>query len=132
MLGRSLDYSTALESLNELEDDDDDEDDDDSLTDGNLDDELTWKEEADKTLRQVLVPGHTVEDVATELNTTKFAHNVTFNDIRTSVVAFIMGEIDLANYSASAKEVCICGEGRGKQRQFPLVVGFVTCLKCLF
>ncbi|TPX42539.1 hypothetical protein SeMB42_g05085 [Synchytrium endobioticum] len=106
-IGRSAEYAGAIQSLNDTDEEGDDEEDDDDDSQGNAgsDDEFSWKEEAGKTLRQVLVPGHTVEDVATELNTTKFAHNVTFNDIRASLVPFVIGQIDLSNHSASAKEV---------------------------
>ncbi|TPX32224.1 hypothetical protein SmJEL517_g04659 [Synchytrium microbalum] len=105
--GRTFDPN-SIEEMDDTESEDDESDDDGATMGtgfGSDDEDKEWKTEAEKTLQNVFVSGHTVDDIATELNTNKYAHNATFHDIRASVIPFLVGHVNLSNHSASAKEL---------------------------
>ncbi|KAI8927304.1 nucleotide-diphospho-sugar transferase [Entophlyctis helioformis] len=68
-------------------------------------DETDWVSEVHQTIERAFAENHTVDIAALELNTLKMAMNITFADLRDTVLPAILARIDTAKPAASTSAI---------------------------
>ncbi|KAJ3056056.1 hypothetical protein HK097_008293 [Rhizophlyctis rosea] len=79
--------------LPELDDDDESEDESDEEMEEGADD---WKREVQQTLARAISENHSIDIAALELNTLKMAMNITFQNLRETVLPALLQQVDVA------------------------------------